>query len=416
MAQNQTRNMRIVMTEPTPGSSKELQSLLLEHLDSRVGGNVDVVAVAHDGLEAAQMAAQLNPDVIILDEEMPGMSGYEAVELISLAAPDVAAVLLVPEGRADSEEVVNAALAAGARAVIGPETDTEEFLSLLTHLSELVEGRDRPEYELITDPAKMPVTISVTGAKGGIGKSMIAVNLAVSFARRHRGEVVLVDFYGQYGNCALMLDMNPDYSIENLAGFAEELDSTMIETHLTTHHESGLKLLAGVSGSAGVGGRLNEEQEISFLAELIGLLRRSYRFVFFDVPPLIGRASSYVYSRSQFILLVSALMDLAAVKDTTILYDQLIEERIAAERIKLVVSRYARSNELTVADLQSAINAEVVHQIPEDNASATGSINEGSPVVISRSGSPLGRGVTELADLLEASLAEERVRREKQMG
>jgi pilus assembly protein CpaE len=259
----------------------------------------------------------------------------------------------------------------------------------------------------------MPVTISVTGAKGGIGKSMTTVNLAVSFARKHSGQVVLIDFYGQYGNVPLMLDINPDYDIGELAAFAGELDSTIVETHLTTHEESGLKVLAGEPGSSGVGGRLSHSEEIAFLADLIGLLRRQYRYVFFDVPPLIGRASDYVFSRSQFIVLVSALMDLSAVRDTATLYDQLLEDRIAPERIKLVVSRYARSNELTTGDLEQATGANVVHTLPEDNQAATASVNEGSPVVISRPNSALGRSIRELVDLLDDAMAEERRRREK---
>ncbi len=416
MSEKQQGKIRIVITESTPGASKELRALLSEHSGNPSGDrSMEIVAVAHDGLEAAQMAAQLNPQVIVLDEEMPGMNGYEAVELISLAAPDVASVLLVEPERASSTEVVRSALRAGARAVVGPEVDSEQFIELLTQLAQIEASRQRPEYDLITDPAKMPVTISVTGAKGGIGKSMTSVNLAVCFARRHPGEVVLIDFYGQYGNCSLMLDLQPDHSIADLAGFADELDSNMVESHLTTHQESGLKVLAGVSGSAGVGGRLDEHEEISFLAELIGLLRRSYRFLFFDIPPLIGRASSYVYSRSQFIVLVSALIDLSSVQDTKTLYEQLVDERIAAERIKLVVSRYARSNELTVQDLEAATGGTVVHRIPEDGASAASSINEGIPAVLSRPNSALGRGITELADLLEEAMAQERRIRERQM-
>lgn len=414
MAHDQARSIRIIVTEPKPGASDELQILLSNQSEPRVGGGVNVLSVAHDGLEAAQMATQLGPDVILLNEEMPGMSGYEAAELISLAAPDVASVLIVDAGRSQDPEVVQAALRSGARAVVGPETGGEQIIELLTQLSRFSAGRERPEYELVTDPAKMPVTISISGAKGGIGKSLISVNLAVSFARRHPGEVVLIDFYGQYGNCELMLDISPDHNIGELAEFADELDITMIESHLTTHADSGLKVLPGVPGSAGVGGKLNEEQEISFLAELIGLLRRSYRFVFFDIPPLIGRASSYVYSRSQFVVLVSALMDLSAVKDTATLYDQILEERIAPERIKLVVSRHARANELTVDDLESATGAKVAQIIPED-AAATRSINEGAPVVISRPNSPLGRAIVELTDLLAESLAEEQRMREQTM-
>jgi pilus assembly protein CpaE len=359
------------------------------------------------------MAVQFNPDVILLDEEMPGMTGYEAAELIALAAPDVASVLMVPQERVDEPEVVNRALRAGARAVIGPGTKPEQLVELLIQLKEITAARTRPEYDLITDPEKMPVTISVTGAKGGIGKSMLTVNLATSFARKYRDQVALVDFYGQYGNVPLMLDLNPGYNIGELAAFAGELDSTIIETHLAVHGDSSLRVLAGEPGSAGVGGRLSEQQEIGFLADMIGLLRRQYRYVFFDVPPLIGAASDYVYSRSQFIVLVSALMDLSAVRDTATLYEQLVEDRIAPERIKLVVNRHDRSNELTVEDLEQATGAEVIHTIPEDSQAAIGSVNEGAPVVISRGGSPLSRGIGELVELLENAMAEERRRREQ---
>ncbi len=407
-------NIRIVVTEPQLGASDELQAELSNYFEMHGEvGNVDIVAVAHDGLEAAQMAAQFNPDVILLDEDMPGMTGYEAAELISLAAPDVAAVLMVAEGREDQGEVIRRALRAGARAVIGPGTTPEALVTLLTQLTTITSGRNRPEYELITDPAKMPVTIAVTGAKGGTGKSMTAVNLAVSFARAHPGEVVLLDFYGQYGNVPLMLDVSPAYDIGELAAFAGELDSTIIETHLVTHQESGLKVLAGEPGSSGVGGRLSERDEIAFLADLIGLLRRQYRFVFFDVPPLIGKASNYVFSRSQFIVLISALMDLSAVRDTATLYGQLIEDRIAPERIKLVVSRYSRSNELTAEDLEQAAGAKVVHTLPEDPQAATASVNEGTPVVLSRPNSPLARSIRELVALLEAAMAKERRMREQ---
>jgi pilus assembly protein CpaE len=406
-------NIRIILTEPQPGASDELQAQLAAFFAEAGGGNVDVVAVAHDGLEAAQMAAQFTPDIILLDEEMPGMTGYEAAEMIALAAPDVASVLMVAEGRAEAPEVARRALRSGLRAVIGPEVTAEQVVELLVSLAELTGARDTTEYDLITDPSKMPVTIGVTGAKGGIGKSMIAVNLAVAFAQKHPGQVILVDFYGQYGNVPLMLDISPAHHIGDLAEFAGELDSTIIETHLSTHSPSGLRVLAGVPRSSGAGGRLGSGEEVSFLADLIGLLRRQYRFVFFDVPPLIGAASDYIFSRCQIIVLVSALMDLSAVRDTATLYNQLLAERIAPERIKLVVSRWARSNELTAEDLEQAAGTRVVHTIPDDPVAAIASINEGTPAVLSRAGSPLARGIRELVGILEESMAEERRRREQ---
>jgi len=405
-------NIRIIITEPQPGASEELQVQLTEYFQSADSGTVDVLALAHDGLEAAQMAAQLRPDVILLDEEMPGMTGYEAAELISLAAPDVASVLMVPTERAGDRGVINTALRSGARAVVDPAIPVAQLIEVLETLAGLREGRERAEYDLITDPAKMPVTIAVTGAKGGIGKSLITTNLAVSFARKYPGQAVLVDFYGQYGNSSLMLDLRPSYDIAQLAFFAGEMDATVLDTHLTTHSDSSLRILAGHPGSAGVGGQLSPPQEIAFLADMIGLLRRQFRFVFFDIPPLLGPASEYVFSRSQYIVLVSALLDLSTVRDTATLYRQLLDERIAPERIVLVANRVSRANELAIDDLEQSTGTRVNHQIQEDIGAAIASINEGAPAVLSRAGSAFARGVRELADLLEQSMAEERRRRE----
>ena len=409
MVRGASRRVQIIITEPQPGAAERLQ----QQLSMRGNGNdaVEVLGVARDGLEAAQMAAQLTPDVILLYEQMPALNGYEACEMISLAAPDVASVLLVADGQATNPDIQRNALRAGARAVLPQQSTGETLIETLANLSQLVEAREKPEYQLITDPDKMPMTIAVTGAKGGIGKSMISCNLAVLFARNHPGEVALVDFYGQFGNMPLMLDLSPSADITALAAFANELDANIVESHLTTHAESGLKVLAGNPVGEGIGAILSPEQEIAFLAELLGLLRRGYRFVFFDVPPLIGRASTYIYSRAQYIILVSALVDLSTVRDTTSLYNQLLDLHLAPERIKLVVNRANRQADLTIADLQQAIGTRVVHQLPDDPVNAISSINEGMPLVLARSGSPLGRSMRELGQLLEATMAEDRKRK-----
>lgn len=410
MAIDNGKAISIIITESQPGGSEDLQRRLSQYFEEHAGGGINVLAVAHDGLEAAQMAVRLQPNVILLDEEMPGMNGYEAAEMIALAAPDVASVLVVDATHSDNDRVAARALRAGARAVLTPELPTDQIAKVLTTLAQLPDARRREEYELITNPAKMPVTITVTGAKGGIGKSLLTVNLAVSFARKYPDQVVLVDFYGQFGNTVLMLDLQPNYSIADLATFAGEMDVSILQSHLVRHDNSTLRVLAGYPGYAGLNGSLSPEAEILFLAELIGLLRRHYRFILFDLPPLIGAASDYIFSRAQYIVLVGALNDISAVRDTAALYRQLLDQRIAPERIWLIGNRVFRHGDLTVQDLEQAAGTQVCVRIPEDQATAVASINEGSPAVLSRPSSVLSRGVRELFDLLEGAMAEERQR------
>ena len=406
MAEKTSPAIRIVLTEPQPGAADALRA----QLNSELGGSVTVVEIvgyARDGLEAAQMATQMTPDVILVHEELPGMNGYEACEMISLAAPDVAAALLAEPDRAARSDVTTRALRAGARAVLSTESPAEVLTETLHNLANLTDLRAQPEYELITDPMKMPVAIAITGAKGGIGKTTVASNLAVNFAKRFPDEVLLVDFYGQYANVSLMLDLSSNASIGELANFASELDINIIETQLVRHPASSLKVLPGCP-------KLIDTQlpavmgqgEIIFLADLIGLLRRHYRFVFFDVPPLVSRASNYVFSRCQYILLISNLIDLNTLRDTATLYKQLMEMRIAPERIKIILNRASRSNEFSTDDLEQATHAKIAFQLPDDPATTQPSINEGAPCVISRPNSSFARAIRELTEQLAGEMAE----------
>ena len=406
MAEETKSTIKLVITEPQPGAADALRA----QLTSEQGGSekgVEIIGYARDGLEAAQMAAQMTPDIILVHEELPGMNGYEACEMISLAAPDVAAALLVAPDRAANADVTTRALRAGARAVLSTESSTETLESTLDNLVTLKTLRSQPEYELVVDPMKMPVTIAITGAKGGIGKTTIASNLAVSFAKRFPDEVLLVDFYGQYGNVSLMLNLSPNGNIGELASFASELDINIIETHLARHQESSLRVLPGSPELIDTHlPPIMEHSEVVFLADLIGLLRRHYRFVFFDVPPLVSHASNYVFSRCQYILLVSTLIDLNTLRDTATFYKQLMAMHMSPERVKIILNRVSRSNEFSADDLEQATDAKIAFQLPDDPGTTLSSINEGVPCVISRPNSAMARGIHELTDQLVGEMAD----------
>ena len=401
---------RIMITEPQPGSADMLRIRLTSELGGSHTGKFEIIGYARDGLEAAQMATQMVPDVILIHESLPGMNGYEACEMISLAAPNVATVLLVDPTRLSQPEVARRALRAGARGVLSADPSTEALLETLHDLIALQERRKQPEYELITDPMKMPVTFAVTGAKGGIGKTTVATNLAVSFARRFPNEVLLVDFYGQYGNVSLMLNLSPDGTIRDLANFAHELDISIIETHICKHEASTLRVLAGGGEMVDLKElELSAHGEIAFLADLVGLLRRHYRFVFFDLPPLITQASDYIFSRCQYIMLVTNLIDLNTVRDTATLHKQLLGMHLAPDRVKPVINRVARDNEFSLEDLEQALGmpgSGIAFELPDDTVSATASINEGVPCVLSRPNSGLARRINELTDLLVGEMAD----------
>lgn len=82
-------------------------SLLLASVDG-----ITVIGGATSGEQAAELAGRLDPDIVLMDVEMPGIGGIEATRRITAAHPDVAVVMLTMY---HDEESVFAALRAGAR-------------------------------------------------------------------------------------------------------------------------------------------------------------------------------------------------------------------------------------------------------------------------------------------------------------
>ncbi len=279
----------------------------------------------------------------------------------------------------------------GARAVINRDRAAGQLSDLVTQLAQLREVRETEQFALVTDPAKVPMTIAVTSAKGGVGKTTIVSNLAVLFAKRFPGQVALVDFYGQFGDVALALDLRPEQTIADLTNYGQ-LDADLVESHLLKH-ESGLKVLAGVSrGQA----QLQPSADIRLLAELFGLLRLKYRFVFFDIPPVMWTATTYILSRCNHIVIISNTIDLATLRDTTSLLEAILTTHMPKERIHLLANRISRQNQFTVRDLEEATGFEIAAQLPDDPQTVMGSYNEGKPFVMATPNSLVAQALQKL--------------------
>lgn len=86
-----------------------LRDVLSLYIDYEDG--LEVAGAAADAAEAAEMAARLRPDAIVLDYHMPGMDGLEAIPMLRLAVPDVRIVMFSAD---DDRGASDVALASGA--------------------------------------------------------------------------------------------------------------------------------------------------------------------------------------------------------------------------------------------------------------------------------------------------------------
>lgn len=389
MAEGQDKqSIDIAISEVSPGSAQQFTSRLIDQLQGSL--DVDVVGYARDGLEVVQMASHLKPEIMFVETDMAGLDGFEACRMGVAAAPETIFVIVAEN---IDTELREKAMRSGARAIINLADEDLNLFDLVQELVEVQEVTDRPEFEMATDPDKVPMNIAVTSARGGVGKTTVAANLSVKFAQKYKDQVVLVDFFGQFGDVALSLDLQPPATISDLLGY-KDFDVDLVDSHLVPH-KSSLRVLAGVP--RGTQQSLSQV-DIPQLASMLGMLRRRYRFVIFDIQPLLWPSTPYVLSRCQQILLLCGLDDIAAIRDTAALVGTLVTSNIPKERIRLVANGVDRGNEFSVKDLEDATGIDVWAEIPHDPQTVSNARNAGVAFVLDRPQAPISQVFGEMVE------------------
>ncbi len=355
--------LRVLLVEPKPGDMSEASRAIRE-LDV-----AEVAGLARDGLEAAQLAVALQPDVAIFPDEVPGMDVFRSCALVTAAQPKVWPIIIAS---APDNDFVAQAMLAGARAIVR-RGDAEGLSSVLHQLADLRAIEDTEEFQLATDPSKAPFVVAVTSAKGGVGKTTVAINLAVCLAREGHS-VALVDSFAQLGDISVALDLSPPGTLADLIARTDDLDVNLLSSYLSDH-PSGVKVLAGPAEP------LPEPPSLDFWAHLITLLRRRFRFVVLDCPAMPWPSSEYVFSRSDAVLMVTTASDVITVRNAALLFRHLRDRLGLGDRVKLVINQVSRMDGLAPSDVEKACGAPAFAIIPFDAEAVREAANQGRPLV-----------------------------------
>lgn len=173
--------IRIIVVDDVEQTRTDIKRLLYFEED------MEVVGEAENGQKAIEIVAKESPDVILMDINMPVMDGIEATENISLANPDLAVIIISIQGE---QEYLKKAMVAGARDYLVKPLGSEEMSSTIRQCYKLNKERKAkisPQKEVSSsEPSSLSKhrIISLFSGKGGVGKTFLGVNLAVSLAKK----------------------------------------------------------------------------------------------------------------------------------------------------------------------------------------------------------------------------------------
>ncbi|TAK74298.1 MAG: response regulator [Dehalococcoidia bacterium] len=375
--------------------ARNLSTLVVDpNLDSRLdvsktltAAGLEILGEASYGTEATFLAAEIRPSVILLALEDPPARALATLEALQQQMPDTP--VLTYSTSADAQ-LMRQAMRAGARDLLSKPLREAELREAIHTVLSQEEQRQVARWSEQSSASARGTVFTIAGAKGGIGKTAIATNLAIAIRALTRQEVALVDGDAQFGDVAVMMDMDVERSLADLARDEPDIDREVIRRYLR-RHESGVNML--MAASEPNDWRAVQPEHISAMAQV---LAETHEYVIIDTPGAMNEAVAASLNEAAIVFLVTSL-DVSSVKDTKTALRILQSWAMPPSRVRLIINDNTRASAVSVADVERACDIKASLTIKYDSRVGV-SVQTGKPLVLSEPRSRFARSVMELAE------------------
>jgi pilus assembly protein CpaE len=387
--------IRVLVVDDIPETRDHLTKLLGFESD------IDVVGSAASGREALEMAVRLSPDVVLMDINMPDMDGIAATEHLSSIAPASAVVMMSVQGEAD---YLRRSMLAGAREFLVKPFSSDELTASIRQ----VNARERDKQSrmaAVPVPAganastgtrsggsgEPGIVVAVFSPKGGVGRTTVAVNLALAAATELGKKTVVMDGSFQFGDVGVLLNLNPkSKSIADLipeldAGSLDSLDTFLID------HTVGLKVLLAPPSP-----ETAEMITAGGVKTVLDRLRADHDLVVVDCTSYFNDTTLAILDAADIILTMLSL-EITSIKNMRLFLE--VAEQLGYEsgKVRLVLNRADSALGIRVADVEHSIGRKVDETIVSDGRSVVYALNRGVPFFLSDREAQVSQDILRLA-------------------
>jgi pilus assembly protein CpaE len=370
--------LSILIVDEDP-DSRVITRRAIQRAQLHVGGEVGY------GAAAVSLALSARPDVILLSVEEPVGRPLETAEALANALPDTPIIMY---SSMNDPESVRRGMVFGARDFMVKPVQVTRLVEAVHTVLEQQERRQMRRAGALFDPSGRGTVITVAGAKGGIGKSVISVNLAVALRQETARAVAILDADTNFGDIATLMDLTPSATIAELLAHYERVDRESIRAFLI-RHSSGVDILPGAED-----GEVWERCTPEMLKHIIGLLAQNFDFLVINTRGALDPIVRSCIEVATLTLLVTS-GEVSSIRGTVSALQRLQRWEIDRDRLKILLNRGARVNGFHLNDVKQAFGQDIFWQMPADTRIPV-SVQLGQPVVL-EADSPAGQNLAELA-------------------
>lgn len=332
--------------------------------------------VQDSALIASALASPPAPGLLMVES---GTDNQHALAIASWAAERFGMPVVLVTG--EPHLVGLSAMRAGVRDMIAPDASVEEFRDVIARNRWVAQS---PAFE-----ESRGRVVTVASPKGGVGKTTVTTNLAVGLAMTAPDSVVLVDLDIHFGDVATALNLTPEYALPDAARAAGG-DPLAVKPYLT-RHETGLWVVAGSDSPAAA-----DEVTAAAVSSLLRSLAQSFSYVVIDTAPGLSEHTLAALDLTDVLILVTGL-DVPGVRGLRKELDTLAQLSLPIEARHVVLNFADVARGLTVADVEATIQTAVDHALPSSKVVPI-SVNQGIPLLQSRTKDPVTRQLASLVD------------------
>ena len=367
----------IVICETSPAFGPQVQAVL-------AGLPGTSVLTTESIIDAEDVVRAQAAELLLLG---PSFVTDEALDLAARLRTDchAATVMLV---EAPDTELMRRALRAGIADVIPLDAPRPEIVDMVTGaLDRVLAEKGNGHGEASTHAGKV---VTVFSTKGGVGKTVLATNLASGLAKYHGRSVAIIDLDLQFGDVGIMMSITPERTVYDAVQSFERLDVSMLQGYLM-QHPSGVKALLAPTKPEDAEGLTAHR-----LSSIIRLLRTVFDFIVIDTAPAFNDVTLAALDASDLVYVVT-MMDVASVKNTRISLQKLRQLGYDQSAMRLVLNRADSKVFMNVDDVEEAVGDRISGRIPSDLL-VPRSVNRGMPVVLEAPKTRVAKAILAVVD------------------